>query len=59
MPKNGEEVLFVANLSAESTTFSMQISGKYADYMNNESVVLEETKMLDFSPWQYRILIKK
>ena len=57
--KNGEEVLFVANLSAESTTFSMQISGKYADYMNNESVVLEETKMLDFSPWQYRILIKK
>lgn len=57
--KNGEELVFLSNLSDEPVKFTVELSGEYQDYMSTEDQRLAEDQQLDFGPWEYKILLKK
>ncbi len=56
--KNGEQVIFIANLTAEEQSFDIDLQGKFSNYMQGGNVDLEEDAEMIFQPWEYRIFIK-
>ena len=57
--RNNDKLLFIANLSKEAQTFTLENSGKYTDYMNETALDISENQELIFNPWEYKILIKE
>ena len=55
--KDDEKIVFIANLSNESTSFSSPIVGSFNDYMNNSEFSLKENQQLTFKPWEYKIIV--
>lgn len=55
--KDGKKVYFIANLSKESKTFTLPISGEFENYMIDEKLNVEKSQELEFQPWQYWILV--
>ncbi len=55
--KGGNKIIFIANLSNESTSFSIPITDSFNDYMNNSELSLKEDQQVTFKPWEYKVLI--
>ena len=56
--KNGEKVIYLANLSNQVVSASMPISGEFTDYITGEKVVFDVKLSAQLQPWQYYILVK-
>lgn len=54
--KDDNKIFFIANLSNNTSTFKLPISGNYTDYLNGEKFELKENINLSFEPWEYKIL---
>lgn len=54
--KDGNSVVFVANLSKEPQKVVEAISGEYLDYFSGEKRLM--SKELTLAPWQYYVLVK-
>ncbi len=57
--KDNHQVIFLANMTKETLKFTIEYEGVFQDYLSGESVGIIPNEKLQFSPWQYRILIKK
>ncbi|WP_299184369.1 alpha-amylase family glycosyl hydrolase [uncultured Aquimarina sp.] len=57
--KNGNKVVFVANMTKEPVKFTAEYEGKFKDYLSGEYVDSVKGKEYELSPWQYLILIKQ
>ncbi|OEY74054.1 alpha-amylase family glycosyl hydrolase [Salegentibacter salarius] len=57
--KDGAELIYIANMSDESTNFSIKIEGNFEDYLSGEMIEISEDKNMDLKPWQFFILINK
>jgi alpha-amylase len=57
--KNGKKVIFVANLSKNSISFTLPIEGNFINGMNDEKEVFTKNQKCNFKPWEYKILIGK
>lgn len=51
-----QTLIFVANLSKEPTTFSIELRGDFVDYMSAKPRSLTSSE-ITFNPWEYWILI--
>jgi glycosidase len=56
--KNGKTLLFIANLSEFSTKLSLSRKGKYQDFLSSTFVEFNKNDSINFSPYQYKILVK-
>ena len=56
--KDGQNIIFVANLSKDRQVFTLQAEGKFTDYLTGKEVLLAPGEDQVFKPWQYWILIK-
>lgn len=54
--KDNQTLIFVANLSKEPTTFSMELRGDFVEYMSAKPRSLTSSE-ITFNPWEYWILI--
>ncbi|PKD16657.1 alpha-amlyase [Salegentibacter salinarum] len=55
--KDGAELIYIANMNDEKTSFSIQLNGSFEDYLSGETIEISEDKNIDLEPWQYFILI--
>jgi alpha-amylase len=55
--KSGKKVIFVSNLNKTNTSFTAPIEGTFTDYMSGQKITLTKDQKLNFSPWEYKILI--
>lgn len=56
--KNGEKVIYLANLSNQVVSASLPISGEFTDYITGEKVVFDVKLSAQLQPWRYYILVK-
>lgn len=56
--KDGDEVIFVANLTAKPVDFSLDISGDFTDYFGGKKESFQGKTAMVFQPWHYKILVK-
>lgn len=56
--KDGDSIIFIANLSAKKLSFKTNLSGDYFDALSQESAILQNVKSLDFEPWEFHFLVK-
>lgn len=54
--KNGEKVIYLANLSYQVVSASLPISGEFTDYITGKKVVFDVKLSTQLQPWQYYIL---
>lgn len=54
--KNGEKVIYLANLSNQVVSTSLPISGEFTDYITGKKVVFDVKLSTQLQPWQYYIL---
>ena len=54
--KNGEKVIYLANLSNQVVSASLPISGEFTDYITGKKVVFDVKLSTQLQPWQYYIL---
>ena len=57
--KGKDEIVFVANFSNKILKTSLSRDGVFKDYFNGKEIKLSGKEAIDFSPWEYKILIKK
>ena len=57
--KDGNNLIFVANLSPNPIKFSYPVSGPFMDVMKNQTIDIVENEEHQFAPWQYLILRKE
>lgn len=57
--KQGEKIIFVANMTDAEVHFTIDAQGTFSDYMSGEKVQLKAGEELDFQAWEYKILIKE
>ncbi|MEO1259390.1 MAG: TIM-barrel domain-containing protein [Bacteroidota bacterium] len=58
--KDGNQVVLVANLSADAVTAELQNgqrAGIYHEYFTDEKITLEKRSKMDLKPWEYKVLI--
>ncbi|MFA5296761.1 MAG: alpha-amylase family glycosyl hydrolase [Lutibacter sp.] len=55
--KDGDKIIFVANLSNKEVTFTTEEEGESIDFFSNEKFVFSKEKPLTFKAWEYKILI--
>lgn len=56
--KDGQNVIFVGNLSKDKQVFTLQAEGEFTNYMTGEKIMLAPGEDQVFKPWQYWILTK-
>ena len=54
--KADKKVIYIANLSKTTQTFTVPVKGDYINYMTGGKITLTEGQRLDFKPWQYWVL---
>jgi len=47
------------NLSAQKTTFNLDLSGDFKEALNGQEFSLNKDENLEFTPWEYHFLVKK
>ncbi len=57
--KEGNKVLFIANMTKEPVKFDIEYKGKFKDYLSQEGVELKTDQALGLEAWQYLILIQE
>jgi glycosidase len=55
--KEGEKLVYIANMSKEPVSFILDLQGTFQDYMNSEKIDLKAEQEMNFKPWEYKILI--
>ena len=55
--KGAKKVIYLGNLSKDTTAFSVAFDGNYTNYMTSEKVSFSKNQKLTFKPWEYKILI--
>lgn len=55
--KEGHKVYYIGNFSNTYKKFHIPLGGTYQNYMTGEKIELDVHQELEFSPWQYWILI--
>ncbi len=56
--KDGNTVIFIANMTKESVTFTGRFEGEFKNYISGTSFKGRQDQKHEFAPWQYYILIK-
>ena len=56
---DGEELIFIANMSDEPQAFTIDTEGEFEDYLNQEQLLLEKDSEYNFSSWEYKILLNR
>jgi ribosome-binding ATPase YchF (GTP1/OBG family) len=54
---NGEQVVYIANVSDKPVNFNMELSGEFTAYLGKEDFEIAETGKYEFGPWEYVILV--
>ncbi len=57
--KEGNKVIFIANMTNESVEFSLKYDGKLVDYLSGESYTTKSEDAHSLAGWKYRILIQE
>ena len=57
--KHGEKLVYIANMSKEPVSFTLDLQGNFEDYMNSKPVDLTADQEMKFKPWEYKILLIK
>ncbi len=57
--KEGNEVIFVANMTNELIKFSADYEGKYKDHLSGELIEEKSEDAKSLGAWEYKILIKE
>lgn len=57
--KGNDAVVYIANLSKQSISTSIKITGDYRNFITGEKVSLIDLESSVFAPWEYRILVKE
>ncbi len=57
--KEGNTVLFIANMTKESVKFSAEYEGKFKDYLSGESYEVKSDDSKSLEAWEYKILIQE
>jgi len=57
--KNGQTILFIANLSNQERHFKIHVDASYKDAMSNQLVKLKKDKEITLPKWGYKILLKQ
>lgn len=56
--KEGDKVIYLANLSKVPVTQLVELEGAYTDYMGGDALS-KGSVTLELAPWEYKILVKK
>jgi glycosidase len=56
--KSGKKVFYIANLSKETIAVTLPLEGSYTDYMTGKKISYKKGVKINFSPWEYHILVK-
>jgi hypothetical protein len=56
--KTGKKVIYIGNLSKETIAVTMSLEGSYTDYMTGKKITYKKGAKIDFSPWEYHVLVK-
>ena len=59
--KDGNQVVVIANLSAEPQEFTIEgdlVNGEFNNYFTNESANLNSGTKFDLKPWEYFVFVK-
>ncbi|MCK8524069.1 alpha-amylase family glycosyl hydrolase [Aquimarina sp. D1M17] len=57
--KEGNKIVFVANMTKEPVKFTAEYTGKFKDYTSEEVIEAKPNQEYELSPWQYLILIQE
>ena len=57
--KDGNKLLYIANLSNEPIQATVDYSGAFTDYFSGESITLSPESKFQLTPWDYFILVPK
>lgn len=56
--KDGDSIIFIANLSAKKMNFKTNLLGNYDDALTKVTLTLQKDKTLNFEPWEFHFLVK-
>src|SRR5699024_8609664 len=54
--KKGEEILYIANITADSLSTTVAADGEFINYITGNTIKLQHTQQLQLAPWEYLIL---
>ncbi len=57
--KNNKKVVYLANMSKEPVTFTLEYEGEFTDHMNSGKMDLERGREYSFEAWDYKILMEE
>lgn len=57
--KEGDRVIYIANMTDQQVGFTLELEGSFIDYMNTEAAEIQPDTNMQFGPWEYRILINR
>ncbi|WP_024770402.1 alpha-amylase family glycosyl hydrolase [Aquimarina macrocephali] len=57
--KEGNKVVFIANMTKQPIKFTLEYKGKFTDYLSGETIEALPGAAYEFAPWQYQILIEE
>lgn len=56
--KEGDKLIFMANLSNKEISFTSNVEGELKDYLSEKALVISKENPQTFKPWEFKILIK-
>jgi hypothetical protein len=54
--KNGEKIIYIANLSDKIISTSLPINGEFVDFITGKKIIFDAKLNTQLQPWQYYIL---
>ncbi|WP_079719471.1 alpha-amylase family glycosyl hydrolase [Salegentibacter holothuriorum] len=57
--KDGVMLIYIANMSEKSSSFSIELNGTFEDYLSGKVLKISKERDMNLKPWQYFILINK
>ena len=54
--KNGEKIIYIANLSDKTISTSLPINGEFEDFITGTKIIFDAKLNTQLQPWQYYIL---
>jgi glycosidase len=57
--KGDSQLVYLANFSSEPQSFEISLSGQFKDVLVEQAFDIKTEQILNFEPWEYKILIKK
>jgi hypothetical protein len=54
--KNGEKIIYIANLSDKIISTSLPINGEFEDFITGKKIIFDAKLNTQLQPWQYYIL---